>query len=265
MARANTANERVIENTPHTILSTQDSAAEVIHPGGHAPICLVCEHASADIPAMLDDLGLAPEHRYSHAAWDIGARDLAIALAQKLDAPLVAARVSRLVYDCNRPPGAPDSIPARTELIDVPGNADLTEDDRQARIAAVYTPFRDMLCRRLDQFETPPIMVTLHSFTPEWFGVPRNVELGLLHDSDDRLAKAMLAQAPQDLDTRLNAPYDASDGVTHTLREHAVPRGLHNVMIEIRNDLISDSSGIARFADILGDMLTQAMTREVAR
>jgi len=265
MARNSTTNEIVIQNTPHTILTAQDSAAEVIHPEGGAPICLVCEHASARIPAVLDDLGLAPEDRYSHAAWDIGARDLAVALAQKLDAPLVAAGVSRLVYDCNRPPEAPDSIPARSELVEVPGNADLSNDDRQARVASVYRPFRDMLCRKLDQFEKPPIMVTLHSFTPEWFGVPRNVELGLLHDNDDRLAKAMLAEAPHDLDTRLNAPYDASDGVTHTLREHAVPRGLHNVMVEIRNDLISDSTGIARFADILGDMLTRAMVREVAR
>ncbi|WP_292294669.1 N-formylglutamate amidohydrolase [Marivita sp.] len=249
----------------HTILTDREGpAAEVINPHGMAPICLVCEHASAFIPASLTDLGLAPEHRHSHAALDIGGRDLALALSHALDAPLVAARISRLVYDCNRPPDARDAIPSRSEVIDVPGNSDLSETDRAARVSEVYEPFRSLLATTLDGFKAPPVMMTLHTFTPTWFGVPRNVELGLLHDVDDSLASTMLDAAPAGVDVRLNAPYDATDGVTHTLREHANPRGLLNVMIEVRNDLVSDKTGVARFADILGDMLTRAMARQVS-
>ena len=261
-----TLNASVSQTDDHTILSDMDGpAAEVINPDGSAPICLVCEHASAFIPASLMDLGVAPEHRHSHAAWDIGGRDLAVALAHKLDAPLVAARVSRLVYDCNRPPSARDAMPLRSEAIDVPGNTDLTDADRAARVAEIYKPFRAQLARTLDAFATPPVMMTIHTFTPTWFGVPRQVELGLLHDSDDKLAKAMLDAAPGGVDVQLNAPYDATDGVTHTLREHAIPRNLPNVMIEVRNDLVSDKIGVARFADILGDMLTAAMQGRVTR
>jgi predicted N-formylglutamate amidohydrolase len=260
-----TLNASVTSADDHTILNDTDGpVAEVINPDGAAPICLVCEHASAFIPASLMDLGVAPEHRHSHAAWDIGGRDLAVALSHKLDAPLVAARVSRLVYDCNRPPDARDAIPTRSEMIDVPGNAGLAERDRSARVTEVYEPFRALLMGTLDAFPAPPVMMTIHTFTPTWFGVPRQVELGLLHDSDDTLAKAMLDAAPADVDTRLNAPYDATDGVTHTLREHAISRSLPNVMIEVRNDLVSDKIGVARFADILGDMLTAAMLRTVA-
>lgn len=81
----------------HTILGPNDGpAAEVTNPQGAAAICLVCEHASTFIPPALADLGVAPEHRLSHAAWDIGGLDLAVALSAKLDAPLVASRVSRL-------------------------------------------------------------------------------------------------------------------------------------------------------------------------
>ena len=249
----------------HTILADDDGpAAEVIHPCGTAPMCLVCEHASAFIPAKLMDLGVAPEHRHSHAAWDIGGRALAVALSEKLDAPLVASRVSRLVYDCNRPPSAPDAIPPRSEVVDVPGNQNLSDAARAARVAEVYEPFRTLLKTTLDSFKTPPILVTIHSFTPIWFGQPREVELGLLHDSDDRLARAMMSKRPDGLDARLNAPYSVTDGVTHTLREHAIPRGLQNVMIEVRNDLISDANGVARFADILSTMLTSALATQEA-
>jgi predicted N-formylglutamate amidohydrolase len=249
----------------HTILGPHDGpAAEVMNPQGTAPICLVCEHASAFIPSALSDLGIAPEHRKSHAAWDIGGLDLATALSMKLDAPLVVSRVSRLVYDCNRPPSAAGAIPERSEIVDVPGNVGLSDAARAARVSEVYEPFRALLKTTLDQFRASPVLVTIHSFTPVWFGQPRDVELGLLHDSDDRLARAMLANAPDGLDARLNAPYSATDGVTHTLREHALPRGLQNVMIEVRNDLISDPTGVTRFADILASMLTSAMATQEA-
>lgn len=249
----------------HKILGPNDGpAAEVVNPQGTAPICLVCEHASAFIPASLADLGVAPEHRHSHAAWDIGGRDLAVALSEKLDAPLVASRISRLVYDCNRPPSAPGAFPERSEVIDVPGNVGLDDAARAARVTEVYDPFRTLLSSTLDGFTKSPVLVTIHSFTPTWFGQPRSVELGLLHDSDDRLARAMLANRPDDLDAQLNAPYSVTDGVTHTLREHAIPRGLQNVMIEVRNDLISDAAGVARFTDILSTMLTKALATQEA-
>lgn len=244
----------------HTILTEKERpAVEVINPAGQGLICLVCEHASAFIPGALHDLGVAPELRKSHAAWDIGARALSLALAKKLDARLVMSRISRLVYDCNRPPSAPDAIPAKSEVVEVPGNVHLSDTDKTARVAEVYAPFKAALTETLDSFDKPPVLVTVHSFTPTWFGVPRDVELGLLHDADSRLAKAMLAAAPADVLTQLNAPYSVTDGVTHTLREHAIPRGLHNVMIEVRNDLVSDAQGVARFADILSDMLTDAL------
>lgn len=53
----------------------------------------------------------------------------------------------------------------------------------------------------------------------------------------------------------LNEPYSATDGVTHTLREHAVRRGLPNVMIEVRNDLIDTAEGVNRIAGLLTPIL----------
>lgn len=237
---------------------SEEPAAEVINPDGRAPIVLVCEHASAYMPESTAGLGLRTEDRLSHAAWDIGALAVASRLSALLDAPLVASRVSRLVYDCNRPPEAPDSIPAKSELIEAPANANLTTAERQARIAEVYEPFRALLTQTIvGRGPALPALVTVHSFTPRFFGVEREVELGLLHDTDDRLATAMLTASPEftSMKTALNEPYGPKDGVTHTLKEHALEAGLLNVMIEIRNDFVGDDAGAAQVASALAKMI----------
>lgn len=241
---------------------SEQPAAEVINPEGRANLVLVCEHASPAIPQALHELGLAPEDRLSHAAWDIGAHAVAKRLSALLDAPLVASRVSRLVYDCNRPPEAPDSIPAKSERIEAPGNADLSIAQRQARIAEVYEPFRALLTQTIvGRGSSPPALVTIHSFTPVYHGVFRAVELGILHDADDRLARAMLQAAPDatSLKAALNEPYGPTDGVTHTLKEHALEAGLLNAMIEIRNDFIGDAAGAQKIAGEMSAMIEKAL------
>ncbi|MFV0358705.1 N-formylglutamate amidohydrolase [Tropicimonas sp.] len=232
-------------------------AVRVYNPRGESPVALVCEHASRFIPAALGDLGLDAEGLVSHAAWDIGAMDLALDLMAELDAPLVASRVSRLVYDCNRPPGAPDAIPERSERFGIPGNRALSARDARRRVTAIYHPFRAALERVLGAHRRPAVLVTIHSFTPVYNGQRRTVELGLLHDGDARLAKRMLAEAPHrvSMRTALNEPYAMRDGVTHTLREHGVATGLPNVMIEVRNDLIDSPAGVRRVAGELAALV----------
>jgi len=92
-----------------------------------------------------------------------------------------------------------------------------------------------------------------------YFGTPRSVELGLLHDEDAALATAMLAAAPAGIDARLNDPYGMADGVTHTLKLHAIPNGLANVMIEVRNDLLASPADQKKIAAELAKMLTAAL------
>ena len=77
---------------------TAAGAVEIVNRDGAGPVLLLCEHASRHIPQRYGGLGLDADAARSHAAWDPGARDLALELSQALDAPLVAARVSRLVY-----------------------------------------------------------------------------------------------------------------------------------------------------------------------
>ena len=240
------------------ILSETDGpAVEVVNASGRGAVVLVCEHASAFVPAALAGLGLAEADRLSHAAWDPGALAVARVMSEVLDAPLVASCVSRLVYDCNRPPEAESAMPATSELVEVPGNRQLTAEARAARTAEVYVPFHETLAGVLDR-RPGTALVTVHSFSPTWYGAPRRSEIGLLHDADDRLARAMMAEAhalPHA--AALNVPYSAADGVTHTLAEHGTARGLPGLMIEIRNDLIADAPA----QRIAGQGLALALTR----
>ena len=234
--------------------------ARVLNAHGRAQAVLVCEHASRFIPAALDGLGLDAAAARSHAAWDIGALALAVELMGALDAPLVQARVSRLVYDCNRPPERADSMPEVSEVFEVPGNRNLTPAQRAQRVREIYEPFRDLLSATLNARPEPPVLITIHSFTPVYKGQRRDVELGILHDQDERAARVMLDHAAGcGLRTALNEPYAAADGVTHTLREHGVARGLPNVMIEVRNDLIDTPTGINRMAGVLAPVLARTI------
>ena len=244
----------------HTSEANETPVAELLNATGQAQILLVCEHASNFIPSHLESLGLSDDDLISHAAWDPGALAVATKMAQFLDAPLVTSRISRLVYDCNRPPTADDAMPERSEVIDVPGNAGLTKVDQQTRIDAYYMPFRTLLARTIETREVTAL-VTIHSFTPVYQGQPRSVEIGLLHDADTRLADAMLESAATQgaHDVQRNAPYGPKDGVTHTLKEHALPLGISNVMIEVRNDLIRDAAKQEEMALLLSRWVRSAL------
>lgn len=240
------------------------TAADVLPPASAPTVIVVCEHASNHVPRGLGNLGLSEDALQSHIAWDPGAAGVARHLSQRLGAVAVLGRISRLVYDCNRPPHTPTAVPSRSEHIDIPGNTDLLPEARHERVTHVYDPFRQTLARTIsDHRKTLELMVTVHSFTPVFDGVARRVELGILHGKDDRFATAMMAHQPADnrFDTRLNAPYSARDGVAHTLDLHGLPNGLLNVMIEIRNDLIRSREDQSSMADVIADWVQQTLSR----
>ncbi len=245
---------------------SEGPAFAVLRPDGASDVVLICEHASKTMPKALGTMGLDEAALASHIAWDIGAQRVAEMLSEKLDAPLVSQRFSRLAYDCNRPPESPGAYPERSEIFDVPGNAGLSADDKACRAAALYHPFHQaidaLIEGRLAKGEAV-VLVTVHSFTPVYFGNPRDGHLGILHDDDRRLADAMLdAAASAEFEkVSRNYPYGPEDGVTHTLKRHGLTRQIANVMLEIRNDLISDEAGQRDWAGRIAGLLTVSVER----
>ena len=242
------------------LLESEEPPAVLVNGGGRSPYVLICEHASNLLPRTLGTLGLAESELERHIAWDIGAEQVARRLSRLTDAPLVLQRYSRLAYDCNRPPDAADAMPEISETTDIPGNRNLGPADKLARIREIYRPFHGAVADLLDRRAADGVrslVVTIHSFTPVYKGVRRVVELGILHDWDTLLSEKLITSFPG-VDARLNEPYGPSDGVLHTLTLHAAPRQLRRVMIEMRNDLISNARGQDQWAERLSASLGRA-------
>lgn len=249
--------------TAAELMAGEEDATITLNEGGQSPVLLICEHAGDRIPRRLATLGLAREELKRHIAYDIGAEQVARLVAEKLDAALVLQRYSRLVYDCNRPPQSPGAIPEISELTEIPGNRGLSPRQRQARIDAIYRPFHAEVGRLIELRRgrgKAVLFVTIHSFTPVFKGVTRDVQVGLLFDRDRRLSDriAALLDSSGRFDIRFNEPYGPADGVCHTLILHAEPRRLPYAMIELRNDLILTAIGQAEWAQRLAETLAQA-------
>ena len=83
--------------------------------------------------------------------------------------------------------------------------------------------------------------------------------MGILHGPDARMADAMIAALSRDpkLIVGRNQPYAPEHGVFYTMDRHAGGRA--TVMIEVRNDLIRDEIGQARWAQCLAEAVKAAM------
>ncbi len=227
-----------------------------------SPLLIVCDHASNVLPRRLGDLGVAAEDLQRHIAWDIGAAAVARLLTEALGGFAILQNYSRLAIDCNRPNHAPSAIPTMSEATEIPGNRDLSPDDRALRVAAIFQPYHDRIAAELDRRARdgiPTALIAIHSFTPVYLGVARRWHMGLLYNRDDRLSKAMMARliAEAGLVVGENEPYSVSDETDYTIPVHAERRGLPYAEIEIRQDLLAHDHGrrewAARLAGALAD------------
>jgi predicted N-formylglutamate amidohydrolase len=257
-----------MENARQTRLAVSE-AVRVTNPGGSSPFVLTCDHASNFLPAEFGMLGLAAEDMARHIAWDPGALPVALRMAEALDATLVETRISRLVIDCNRPLDAPDLVPAISETTVIPGNAALSEKQREARIALSWQPFHGTIdeiieARAARGQETR--LVSLHSFTPVYKGRSRPWHIGIIHDDDCRLALPLMTALRRLSGVTVgdNEPYSPADRVYFTLERHARSRGLPCAMIEIRNDEISGETGQRKWADLLTGIFSDLEPEEAA-
>lgn len=253
-----------MNDDPHSAPDWRNPAT-VYNPEGQGPAVLICEHAGNQVPGQLANLGLRKGHLDSHIGWDIGTAAVARQIATLLDSPLIMQRFSRLVIDCNRPADSIDAIVERSDNVVIPGNLTISDEHRRSRYEKIYLPFHSTVRRILDeqtQVYSDRALVTVHSFTPVLNGRNRRLDLGILHDVDRRLADRLLSKLDEESSwiCRRNEPYGPDDGVTYTLKEHAISRGLQNVMFEIRNTLILDSQGQQEWAMRLAMLLSEALS-----
>ena len=238
---------------------------EVVNPSGRGRILLTCDHASHAVPAALDGLGLDPADLRRHIGWDPGAAQLVRRLSRRFDAPAVLSGYSRLVIDCNRSPGHPESILPESDGTPVPGNQGLAPRDAERRVRALFHPYHEAIARVLGRFRArgeTPTYVALHTFTPKMNGRDRPWHFGVIWDDDPRIARALIEVLRRHPGLKIgeNEPYAGRGDGAFSHDHHATAAGLPNVMIEIREDLLAGGDGMARCERILGEALEEVLT-----
>ena len=246
------------------LLAPDEPEAVIEHrAAGASPFLLVCDHAGRRIPRRLHDLGLSEADRARHIAWDIGIAGVGRELSERLDACLILQPYSRLVIDCNRPPGTPESIVAASDGTPIPGNEKLSAHDAETRAREIFAPYHGTIARHLDARKNAgrqTILISLHSFTPVYGGFTRPWQAGVLYNRYRALADALrlALSAPGDLSVGDNEPYTVDDETDYTIPVHGELRGIPHVAIEIRQDLIGEPAGQRQWAARLAEVLPKA-------
>jgi predicted N-formylglutamate amidohydrolase len=247
----------------HLLAPDDPPPVRVLRPDGRSDFVLTADHAGRTIPKRLGMLGLPESELARHIAWDIGIAGVTERLSEALDAVAVLQNYSRLVIDSNRQPGLDSSIPTISELTPIPSNESLSSAEREARRREIFQPYHDRIEQLLEARRASgrrTLLIAMHSFTPVFKGIARKVEVGILYNRDPRLPHIILELLRHDGDLAVgdNEPYAVGDLSDYTVPVHGETRGLPHVEIEIRQDLIADAAGQARWAARLARLLPQA-------
>jgi len=239
----------------------------IYNDNGKAPVLLVADHASPYFPANMNQLGLADWVLDQHVAWDIGSDRLTRFLSDRLDAPAVLAGFSRLIVDPNRQLDTPSAFMEISDGIAIPGNIGLDETQKALRVQSFFKPYHDAIADRLNAFEQRgiiPAFISVHTCTPVFDRIVRPWHICIMWDKDPRISQPLIDHfnRMEEICIGDNEPYSGRHPNDFTLDHHAEPAGLPHLGIEVRQDLVNDSSGARRWADILADALEDILAEE---
>ncbi|MFT4129602.1 N-formylglutamate amidohydrolase [Labrys sp. (in: a-proteobacteria)] len=230
-----------------------------------SPFLIICDHAGNAVPAVLAGLGLPQSELDRHIGIDIGILGVSMALSDRLQAPLIFQRYSRLVAECNRRLDSPSFMTPISDGTPVPANQDPTADDRQARIREIVEPYHTAISTYIDHklaAGQPLILVSMHSFTPSLLAAPapRPWHVGLCYHDNRQFSDLVLTELAhqRDLVIGSNEPYGVNMAEDYSVPVHGEERRLPYVEFEIRQDLIADASGQVTWAERLAPVLKAA-------
>ncbi len=221
-----------------------DQPWEDIEKDARSPLLLIGDHASNHVPANLN-LGLTKDLLSTHIAIDLGVAELARSLCSVMACPAILGAVTRLVVDLNREKDAPHIIPLSSDGQIIPGNA-LSKTQRADRINQYWHPYHIRVARQIAD-QRPALLLSLHSFTPQLATAPaekRPWEIGILYNQDDRAARIAIPMLEaQGLIVGDQLPYSGKL-LNATMNRHGEDNGIPYLGIEMRQDLISDPTGV---------------------
>tara|TARA_Y100001935_G_scaffold121437_2_gene100465 strand:+ start:31098 stop:31838 length:741 start_codon:yes stop_codon:yes gene_type:complete len=233
---------------------------------------IICDHATNNIPSNFQNLGLDNDLLDTHIAYDIGAKEVSIHLSRILNCPLVMSDFSRLLIDPNRGIDDPTLVMKISDDKIIEGNKNIDNFresiEKNKRIEDFYNTYHDKvseLIRQKTDKEQFPAIISIHSFTPFWKNIKRNIDIGILWDNDKRLPNIFFNYFEKnhpELVIGNNQPYTGRLK-NDSIYKHATVNGLSNILIEIRQDLITKKSGQKHFAELLSRPLLQNINNPV--
>ena len=220
---------------------------------------VTCDHATNRVPDDLGgSLGISEADMARHIAYDVGALGLARALGEALDSPVIASDFSRLVIDPNRGEDDPTLVMKLYDGTIIPANRHVDAAETERRLNALYRPYHAAYAR-LAARQPDTVILAIHSFTPCLKGrPPRPWHVGVLYSHlDERFSKPLIARLQSETDLCIgdNEPY-AGHLPGDAIDKHALQRGRHNTLIELRNDLIGAEAEQKAWAQRLAPILT---------
>ena len=232
-------------------------------------LVLTCEHADWSLPPGVD-LGVDGDVLRGQASWDPGAHAIIAGVGVRLGLDVHAGTYSRMWVDLNRPADHPDVIPRVSYGEPVPGNADLDDAARAARIAAYHAPYWAAVSDAIDlQLATHGACVQFssHSFDPALDPANRTYDLGVLYDPahpfEAPLAERLIAGlTAAGFDVRANQPYGGTIPALCTAMRDARP-GLRFAGIELETSYAVGLApgGCARVAAAVAPLLRAIVER----
>lgn len=253
---------------PYPLIGAGDAPPYLTYnSNGSARVLLVADHASPFFPAAMNQLGLEDWVLDRHVTWDIGSDQLTEYLADLLDAPAILAGFSRLIIDPNRKLDDPTAFVEVSDGISIPGNFELSAEQKALRVRSFFEPYHGAIARRLAEFEkcgTVPVLISVHTCTPVFAQFIRPWHIGVMWDKDPRIAVPMMEnlRKVEDVCFGDNEPYSGRHSHDFTIDHHAEPAGLPHVGIEVRQDLVRDSAGARKWAGILAETLRDVLADE---
>ncbi len=207
-------------------------------------VVLSCEHGGNRIPPEYASLfRRAQKALNSHRGYDPGSLEIGRYFARRLNAPLHAANVSRLLVELNRSVGHPKLFSEFTTKLDNSARRNVLDE--------YYFPHRQTVEENLGvkiRSGQRAVHLSVHTFTPVMNGQKRNADVGLLYDPArpgerqfcDLWRRRLLAENGN-IRVRRNYPYlGRADGFTTHLRKQFTDRDYIGIELEVNQVWVFD-------------------------
>ncbi len=235
----------------------QHTAVETIVGDGNERFVLTCEHAGVALPPPWrwseEDMWLVD----THWACDIGAAAFTRVLAAHAAAPAVLSTFTRLLVDPNRPLDSDTLFRGEAEGRAIALNASVDQAEAARRLDGFYWPYHRAASRMVGASRAE-VVLGIHTFTSNYEGNSRSLEVGVLFDREDELGSRLVDHLRQaGFVAAPNEPYSGKEGLAYSPVLHADEFGKRALEIEARQDLIVDAEFSRQLADSLSQFLSK--------